>query len=228
MRKIILLSTIMLSTMSFAETNSTQNVSDSKNKEEVLEALDEITKFYMDELAKTKAESQKFDEIIASLESDIEALNVSKEEIEVRKNLIKELYIDLEDTKNLYIIEFDEKGNIKQEIKDAVIAVKQSLNDDSTIVKIKLPNGKHLPLIKYKVKNNDTLKKILLHTYPEGYKPTWNEVSKRIDNLVSINKNIIKMNHIYPGQTIYIPLFKDNPTETDVKENIINQKKKKL
>ena len=30
------------------------------------------------------------------------------------------------------------------------------------------------------------------------------------------------MNHIYPGQTIYIPLFKDNPTETDVKENIIN------
>ena len=67
-----------------------------------------------------------------------------------------------------------------------------------------------------------------MNTYPKNYKPTWSEISARIKTLVKINKNVIKMNYIYPGQTIYIPLYKDNPDEAKVKENIIEQKKKKV
>lgn len=207
---------------------ATNDINTEMNKAEALKKLDSITQFYMEELAKTEHESKKIDSIIAQLEIEIKNLNVSKEEIEVRKDLIKELYIDLEDTKNLYVLEFDKNGNIKNEIKEAALAIKMSLNDESKLVKVKLPNGKHLPLIKYVVKRDDTLKKILLHTYPQGYTPTWKEVSKRINTLVKINKNVIKMNYIYPGQVIYIPLFKDNPTQKDVKANLINQKIKKI
>lgn len=204
------------------------NIDTSSEKALAIEKIDNITAYYMEELAKGKEETKRLDKIITELEKELIALEATKEIIQVRKDLIKELYVDLEETKDLYLLEFDSNGNIKQEIRDTLVAIKLSLNDDSKIVKIKLSNGKHLPLIKYKVKKNDTLKKILLHTYPDGYQPTWNEVAKRIDTLVKINKNVIKMNYIYPGQTIYIPLFKDNPTENDLKENLINQKKKEM
>jgi hypothetical protein len=198
------------------------------DKDIALEKLNNITNYYIEEIANNEKDEARLDKVIADLERDLENLKATSEQIEVRKNLIKELYVDLKDTKTLYLLEFDKNGDIKKEIRDAALAIKMSLNDDSKIVKVKLKNGKFLPLIKYKVKKNDTLKKILMNTYPKNYKPTWNEISARIKTLVKINKNVIKMNYIYPGQTIYIPLYKDNPDEAKVKENIIKQKKNKV
>lgn len=208
---------------------STNVFADNKTDKDIaLEKLNNITNYYIEEIANSEKDEARLDKVIADLERDLENLKATSEQIEVRKNLIKELYVDLKDTKTLYLLEFDKNGDIKKEIRDAALAVKMSLNDDSKIVKVKLKNGKFLPLIKYKVKKNDTLKKILMNTYPKNYKPTWNEISARIKTLVKINKNVIKMNYIYPGQTIYIPLYKDNPDEEKVKENIIKQKKKKV
>jgi hypothetical protein len=208
---------------------STNVFADNKTDKDIaLEKLNNITNYYIEEIANSEKDEARLDKVIADLERDLENLKATSEQIEVRKNLIKELYVDLKDTKTLYLLEFDKNGDIKKEIRDAALAIKMSLNDDSKIVKVKLKNGKFLPLIKYKVKKNDTLKKILMNTYPKNYKPTWNEISARIKTLVKINKNVIKMNYIYPGQTIYIPLYKDNPDEAKVKENIIKQKKKKV
>jgi len=198
------------------------------DKDIALEKLNNITNYYIEEIANTEKDEARLNKIIADLERDLGDLKATSEQIEIRKNLIKELYVDLKDTKTLYLLEFDKNGDIKKEIREAALAIKMSLNDDSKIVKVKLKNGKFLPLIKYKVKKNDTLKKILMNTYPKNYKPTWSEISARIKTLVKINKNVIKMNYIYPGQTIYIPLYKDNPDEAKVKENIIEQKKKKV
>lgn len=208
---------------------STNVFADNKTDKDIaLEKLNNITNYYIEEIANNEKDEARLDKVISDLERDLENLKATSEQIEVRKNLIKELYVDLKDTKTLYLLEFDKNGDIKKEIRDAALAIKMSLNDDSKIVKVKLKNGKYLPLIKYKVKKNDTLKKILMNTYPKNYKPTWNEISARIKTLVKINKNVIKMNYIYPGQTIYIPLYKDNPDEAKVKENIIKQKKKKV
>jgi hypothetical protein len=208
---------------------STNVFADNKTDKDIaLEKLNNITNYYIEEIANNEKDEARLDKVIADLERDLENLKATSEQIEVRKNLIKELYVDLKDTKTLYLLEFDKNGDIKKEIRDAALAIKMSLNDDSKIVKVKLKNGKFLPLIKYKVKKNDTLKKILMNTYPKNYKPTWNEISARIKTLVKINKNVIKMNYIYPGQTIYIPLYKDNPDEAKVKENIIKQKKNKV
>tara|TARA_Y100001960_G_scaffold333891_1_gene441991 strand:+ start:25138 stop:25809 length:672 start_codon:yes stop_codon:yes gene_type:complete len=210
-------------------TFSTNVFADNKTDKDIaLEKLNNITNYYIEEIANNEKNEARLDKVISDLERDLENLKATSEQIEVRKNLIKELYVDLKDTKTLYLLEFDKNGDIKKEIRDAALAIKMSLNDDSKIVKVKLKNGKFLPLIKYKVKKNDTLKKILMNTYPKNYKPTWNEISARIKTLVKINKNVIKMNYIYPGQTIYIPLYKDNPDEEKVKENIIKQKKKKV
>lgn len=207
-------------------TTSSVYASTATDKELALEKINNITNHYIEQIAHSEREEEKLDKIILDLEKDLEDLKATSEQIEVRKTLIKELYVDLEDTKSLYLLEFDEKGDVKKEIRDAALAIKLSLNDDSKIVKVKLKNGKYLPLIKYKVKQNDTLKRILMNTYPKNYKPTWNEISKRIKTLVKINKNVIKMNYIYPGQTIYIPLYNDSPTREKLKENIVKQKKK--
>ncbi|MBM24159.1 MAG: hypothetical protein CL760_00225 [Chloroflexi bacterium] len=208
---------------------STNVFADNKTDKDIaLEKLNNITNYYIEEIANSEKDEARLNKIIADLERDLGDLKVTSEQIEIRKNLIKELYVDLKDTKTLYLLEFDKNGDIKKEIREAALAIKMSLNDDSKIVKVKLKNGKFLPLIKYKVKKNDTLKKILMNTYPKNYKPTWSEISARIKTLVKINKNVIKMNYIYPGQTIYIPLYKDNPDEAKVKENIIEQKKKKV
>lgn len=202
--------------------------SNDRAKEEVLQKLDKITSYYLEKVANEEKEEARLDLIIVELEKDLKELQVASEEIEVRKNLIKELYVDLVDTKNLYLLEMDEDGNVKEEIAKAALTVKESLGEGTKIVKIKLANGKFLPLVKYKVKKNDTLKKITLNTYPSGYEPTWLEISKRIDTLVKINKNIIKMNYIYPDQIIYVPLFKDNPNKNVVKESILKKKQKEL
>ena len=45
-------------------------------------------------------------------------------------------------------------------------------------------------LIEYTVKENDTLKKIILKTFDENYNPSWKEIFERIDLLISVNKNI--------------------------------------
>ena len=96
---------------------------------------------------------------------------------------------------------------LKKELQTTSDIIKERLGEDAKIVKVKLKNGSVLPLIKYKVQKNDTLKKILMKTYPYDYKPSWNKISKRIETLVKINKNVIKMNYIYPGQEIYVPIF---------------------
>lgn len=208
--------------------SGTTNADSSKEEIEIaLEKINNITNHYMKEVAESEKAELRLTNLISDLEKDLIELEATTEQIEVRKNLIKELYVDLKDTKSLYLLEFDENGDIKKEIRDAAIAIKTSLNDDSKIVKVKLKNGKYLPLIKYKVKSNDTLKKILMNTYPKNYKPTWKELSSRIKTLVKINKNVIKMNYIYPGQTIYIPLFNDTPSAEELKKNIIKQKEKK-
>lgn len=225
MKRILLLSALLASSQSFAADLTDE---EKQNKEEALKILNEITNQYMEDLTEVKTNMAETDRVIAALEEEIEGLNVSKEEVEIRKNIIKELYVDLKDTEDLFLLDTDSNGTIKQEVKDAALIVKLALNNNAKIVKVKLANGQHLPLIKYKIQKNDTLKNILLHTYPAGYKPTWNEVSSRIDTLVKINKSVIKMNYIYPGQVIYIPLFNNNPSENEVKENILNQKKKQL
>ncbi len=216
----ILLSCVLLSTNVYSSGQS--------EKEIALEKINKITAHYFEKVANEEKEDAKLEQIIFELEEDLRKLEVASEEIEVRKNLIKELYVDLVDTKNLYLLEFDDNGNVKEEIRNAAMTVKKSLGEGSKIVKIKLANGKFLPLIKYKVKKNDTLKKITLNTYPVGYKPTWLEISQRIETLVKINKNIIKMNYIYPDQIIYVPLFKDNPNKKTMSESVLKSKQKQL
>lgn len=212
---------LVLSTNISAET-------DEDKKRVALEKIDKITSHFMEKALGSEKEIVELDKIIIDLEADLKDLEVAAEEIEVRKNLIRELYVDLADTKNLYLLEFDANGNVKKEVRNAVLTVQESLGKDAKVVKVKLANGKFLPLIKYKVKKNDTLKKITLNTYPIDYSPSWKEISKRIETLVNINKNIIKMNYIYPDQIIYVPLFKDNPNKQEVKERILKNKQKQL
>lgn len=223
MKRILLTTTLLLFSMS-----AMSAISAEKNDEKIAqEKIQKIMSFYLESAAETEKSNEEIKEMINNLEKDLEGLSLAKKDIELRKNLIEDLYVDIKNTKNLYTLEFDENGDIKEEISKTATAIIARLGEDTKVVKVKLSNGKMLPLIKYKVKKDDTLKKILLNTYPEKYNPTWNEVSQRIDTLVKINKNIIKMNYIYPNQKIYIPLFKDNPTKDEIKENIINQKKKK-
>lgn len=196
-------------------------------KEIIIEKLENLTAQYVEKIKIMEKKEADFEILISSLELELKALSITKEEIEIRKNIVKDLYVDAKDTENLYLLDFDETGDIKKEISEYILNIKESLNDDSKVVKIRLSNGKMLPLIKYKVRKNDTLKNILLHTYPKHYSPTWKEASYRIETLLKINKNVIKMNYIYPTQTIYIPLFKDNPSAEAVLFNIMKQEIKK-
>lgn len=218
LRKVIIATLISISMFGYSsenkvETNTTQD------------KIQKITDFYLSEAQRLENNQIELEKLENQLRSELELLSIANQEVELRTNLIKDLYIDIEDTKNLYFLEFDEYGNIKKEIKSTAEIITERLGDSAQMVKVKLKSGKHLPLIKYKIKKNDTLKKILLKTYPHDYKPSWKEISDRIDTLVRINKNVIKMNYIYPGQEIYVPIFKDNPSKEEVAKNILKQKK---
>lgn len=192
------------------------------------EKLKNVMEFYLEEAARLEKTDDDLNKLILEIEKELNGLSIAKQEIEKSKNIITNLYVDLKDTKNLHLLDFDKDGNIKAEIKETADIITSRLGSDSKVVKVKLSNGQMLPLIKYKIQKDDTLKKILLKTYPKNYKPSWSKISNRIKTLVKINKSIIKMNYIYPDQIIYIPLFKDNPSKEEVKENILNQNKKKI
>lgn len=218
LKKILIVSMISISTFTLSNDNIEEKTT--------AEKIETITEFYLSAAEKIENDTEKLTKLQKELEAELEFLSIARQEIELRTNLIQDLYIDIEDTKNLYFLEFDETGSVKKELQTTSDIIKERLGKDAKIVKVKLKNGSVLPLIKYKVQKNDTLKKILMKTYPYDYKPSWNKISKRIETLVKINKNVIKMNYIYPGQEIYVPIFKDNPSKEEVAKNIIKRKEK--
>ena len=214
LKKILITSLISFSAFSFS--NESDNIDQNV---EIQSKIATIMEFYIEKAKDVQSKNESLEELKENLKVELEALSLAKIEIEIKTNLIDDLFIDIKDTKNLYFLEFDEFGNIKKEIKSASNIIQERLGSNAKSVKVRLKDGSILPLIKYEVKKNDTLKKILLKTYPSYYKPSWSEISKRINTLVNINKNIIKMNFIYPTQEIYVPIFKDNPSKEDVEKN---------
>jgi len=221
LKKLLIVGAISLSCITFASDTPTSTTKTTQEK------IESIMEFYLAEAQRLENNDEELSKLKSELEAELEFMSLAKKEIELRTNLIKDLFIDIEDTKNLYFLEFDEFGNIKKEILSTSDVIKERLGEHAKIVKVRLKNGSILPLIKYKVQKNDTLKRILMKTYPYDYKPSWNEISSRIETLVSINKNVIKMNYIYPGQKIYVPIFKDNPSKENVAKNILKQDKRK-
>lgn len=210
----------ILSSNLLAVDNTTNEKDDtiSNDKKIMQDKIEKLMKFYIDSAEEISDDNDNLTEIKKELELELEKMAIAKQEIEMRTNIISNLFIDIEDTKNLYHLEFDNAGNIKEEIQDTAEIIKKRLGGETKIVKIKLKDGTFLPLIKYKVKKEDTLKKILINTYPTEYKPSWKNISDRINTLVSINKSIIKMNYIYPNQEIFIPIFNDNPTKEEIEK----------
>ena len=201
---------------------------DLNDRANVQKRIQKVMEYYIKKANKEQKNSEEIKLLTLELEKKLKTLALSKKEIDLRIGIIKDLYIDIEDTKNLFFLEFDENGDIKKEIREASDVILSRMGEGSKLVKVKLSNDKYIPLIKYTVKKGDTLKKLLMRTYPFDYKPIWLQISERIETLVKINKTIIKMNYIYPGQIIYIPIFNDNPSKEEVAINILKQQERKL
>lgn len=215
---IIIFSILSSNLLAVDDTTNEKDDTISNDKKIMQDKIEKLMKFYIDSAEEISDDNHNLTEIKKELELELEKMAIAKQEIEMRTNIISNLFIDIEDTKNLYHLEFDNAGNIKEEIQDTAEIIKERLGGETKIVKIKLKDGTFLPLIKYKVKKEDTLKKILINTYPTEYKPSWKNISDRINTLVSINKSIIKMNYIYPNQEIFIPIFNDNPTKEEIEK----------
>jgi len=83
----------------------------------------------------------------------------------------------------------------------------KSRNRQTRIMNLNLKNGDTIPLIEYKVKRNDTLKKIIMTTYPVGTKLDWLALIGRLNQVASLNTKIKNIDSIYPHQKVYIPVF---------------------
>lgn len=94
-------------------------------------------------------------------------------------------------------------------IRNKAVVIKNKLGGESRIVNLNLENGDTIPLIEYKINRKDTLKKIILTTYPSGKNPKWVELIERLNQVASLNTRVKNIDHIYPHQKIYIPVFQN-------------------
>ena len=197
--KIKILIFIVLTSFSINSFSSIEN----NNKKYQLK-LDIMIDFYSKKLKRLKENNEELSESKLIIENEIKELNIKKNEIENREFLVKNINKNLKAITQARLI-----NSLDETTKETALKTLKNLGGKSYFVEFDTnKNGKAL-LIKYTVKENDTLKKILLNTYDKEEEPSWSEIAERIDILLKINKSIIKMNYIYLDQKIYIPIFKN-------------------
>ena len=108
LKKILIVSMISISTFTLSNDNVEEKTT--------AEKIETITEFYLSAAEKIENDTEKLTKLQKELEAELEFLSIARQEIELRTNLIQDLYIDIEDTKNLYFLEFDETGSIKKRI----------------------------------------------------------------------------------------------------------------
>lgn len=124
-------------------------------------------------------------------------------------NVHRGVNVTNENIQNLERYKRDVSLNENKLVRADILKVKNRLGGDSKIMNLNLESGETLPLVEYTVKRKDTLKKIILTTYPEGYNPSWLELIDRLQIIGDLNTRIKDIDHIYPYQRIYIPAFKN-------------------
>lgn len=164
------------------------------------------------------------------LKIDIVALKEDPEMIELREKRINQIKEEREEIYNniaeLEALKVDYNAQIKENeikiehyIKELAFIKSQAdinkpenyyLNSNTKfeIVSFELESGKKVNLIKYHVRNSDTLKSIAERTYELGKEKNYEDLEKRIASILQINNLFNIKNNLENIEIVYIPFFR--------------------
>lgn len=164
------------------------------------------------------------------LKIDIVALKEDPEMIELRDKRINQIKEEREEIYNniaeLEALKLDYNAQIKENeikiehyIKELAFIKSQAdinkpenyyLNSNTKfeIVSFELESGKKVNLIKYHVREYDTLKSIAERTYELGKEKNYEDLEKRIASILQINNLFNIKNNLENIEIVYIPFFR--------------------